>query len=266
MFKRANLVYRYDGSFDGFLSCVFESFRARELPVSIETEEAAQETLFPVKYIETAPNLALRVQRSFAAKISREAESLVKKVFLSCAPEKELLLLRFLDLGYQVGGKATKLTTHPDVCAVQKIEQQVSREAYFSLEFLRFSQFGDFLAAQITPKNFVLPFMVHHFCDRFPDENFIIYDKAHKAAFLHRSDGGTQFLYDTEITFPAPDEEEANYRRLWKHFYETITVEARRNAKLRRSNMPMRYWPNMTEFQKPEAALEAPTGPELLPR
>lgn len=254
MLERANIVYRYDGSFEGFLCCVFESFRTRELPAAIECEDTAQETLFRVKHIKTDVKQAQRVRASFAQKISKEAEDLIKKVFVSCAGEKELQILQFLNLGYKTGEKTTKFTTHPAVSPMLRTAQQVGNEAHYSLEFLRFSQFGDFLAAQITPKNSILPYITYHFCDRFPDENFIIYDKNHRVAFLHKETGETEFLFDTEITFPTPDEEEANYRRLWKHFYKTITVEARRNAKLRRSKMPMRYWGNLTEFQDEPAA------------
>lgn len=265
MLKRANIVYRYDGSYDGLLSCVFESFRAKEIPAAIEPADTAQETLFSVKEIHTDSSLARRVQRSFAVKISQEAEDLVKKAFVSCLTEKELLILRFLVLGYREGAKTVKLTTHPDVAAMYKIAQQVGNEAHYSLEFLRFSQYGDFLAAQITPKNSILPYIIYHFCDRFPDENFIIYDKTHKTAFLHKDTGKTEFLFDTVITFPAPDEEEVHYRKLWKHFYETITIEARRNARLRRSNMPMRYWGNMTEFQEEAPVIKSPEKPASLP-
>lgn len=247
---RTDLVYRYDGTYDGFLCCVFESFYAKEFPCAIERYDTAQETLFPKKEIDTDEARAKRVAASIPQKISKEAESLVKRAFLCALEEKELKMLAFLRLGYRVGGKVTKLTTDDRVDVLVKAVQYLGNEAHYSLEFLRFSQYDAFLAAQITPKNNVLPLMVHHFCDRFPDENFIIYDKAHKTAFFHQSDGKTGFLYETDIQFPDPDAEEENYRRLWRHFYQTIAVEGRINAKLRRTNMPMRYWPNMTEFQE----------------
>ena len=60
----------------------------------------------------------------------------------------------------------------------------------------------------------------------------------------------------------APSAAEAQYRRLWKRFYDTIEIEARRNPKLRMSKMPKRYWDTMTEFQD-EACFLA--GTEQLP-
>ena len=43
------VAYRYDGSFDGFLCCVFESYIRREVPVQILPEEEAQVSLYPEK-------------------------------------------------------------------------------------------------------------------------------------------------------------------------------------------------------------------------
>ena len=45
----ADVVYLYDGSFEGFLCCVFESFAQHELPFAIWTPERETATLYPVK-------------------------------------------------------------------------------------------------------------------------------------------------------------------------------------------------------------------------
>ena len=50
---RVNLAYQYDGSFEGFLSCVFESFEKQEIPSAIFAEEPEQLSLCPVRFIET---------------------------------------------------------------------------------------------------------------------------------------------------------------------------------------------------------------------
>ena len=39
-------AYRYDGSFQGFLCCVFESFARHELPAAIHPPEEGQTSLF----------------------------------------------------------------------------------------------------------------------------------------------------------------------------------------------------------------------------
>lgn len=249
MFDRANIVYRYDGTFDGFLCCVFEAFREKEEPEAIEPEDAAQETIFPVKYIETITEYADRVNASIPRKISHEAKDWIQCAFLSCEENKELKILRFMEKGYKIGSKVTNQMADEDVYNMYKIIRFYGNEAHLSLEFLRFSQYGDFLAAVITPKNNVIPRIASRFCDRLPSENFIIYDKNRKSAFMHKSDGETTFMENTEITFPEADEDEEKYRSLWRLLYKTVENESRRNHQNRRNHMPMRYWPNMTEFQ-----------------
>ena len=59
-----------------------------------------------------------------------------------------------------------------------------------------------------------------------------------------------EFFYADAVDLPEPSEEEARYQALWRKFYDTIAVEGRVNPKLRRGMMPMRYWKNMTEFQR----------------
>lgn len=249
MSVRSNLVYRYDGTFPGFLCCVAECFQDKRLPQGIQRLDEPQETLFPIKAIDTVPELADRVERSIPQKISPEAYHMVRSAFLTCMEEKELKITRFLLLGYKYGAKVTKLSANEDVHAMNKALLYLKNEAHYHVEFLRFSDLGEFLAAEITPNNNVLPIIAPHFCDRFSGENLMIYDKTHKLGFLYRNSGHREFFQADSIELPPPDEEEEKYRALWKRFYQAIAIEGRRNPKLRRNNMPIRYWPNMTEFQ-----------------
>ena len=50
----ADVVYLYDGSFEGFLCCVYESFAQHELPFAGWTPQRETATLYPVKDISTA--------------------------------------------------------------------------------------------------------------------------------------------------------------------------------------------------------------------
>ena len=54
MSDRTTVMYYYDGTYNGFLSCVFESFAEKETPAAIlPVDEADQTCLFGAKYIET---------------------------------------------------------------------------------------------------------------------------------------------------------------------------------------------------------------------
>jgi len=245
---RTDIAYLYDGSFAGLLCCIYESYYQKEMPFAIFDYSQEQETLFSVKEIETDDTVAGRVEDSIKQKISPEALKLVRLCYLSQDIGRELIILSFLRTGYKVGSSITDMLAHDAVYPIIKISQGVQREGHFYKEFLRFSEYNGALVAIIEPKNFVLPITAPHFCDRFPSEQFLIYDKSHKYAFFYQN--GESKLFPLEhLELPETSTEEEKYRALWKRFYDTIAIEGRINPKLRMGNMPKRYWKHMTEFQ-----------------
>ncbi|MCL1849668.1 MAG: TIGR03915 family putative DNA repair protein [Clostridiales bacterium] len=243
------VIYHYDGSLPGFFCCVYESVYRRELPSAIIPWKDAQPTLMQTKEIVTDHDKARRVRRSIPDKIGEDALDLIETVFLSCLDQKELRCLRFLLLGYREGRKTLHMLSHSDVAPLLNAERHLLREAHLLKGFIRFSDYGGVLAANITPKNFILPFIAHHFCARYAEEDFVIYDKNHKAGLIYENHKRS-VVYLEEMPFPPADEAEERYRALWKNFYHTIAIEARENPKCRMTLMPKRYWENMTEMEE----------------
>lgn len=251
MSYRANVVYYYDGSYNGLMTCIFESFRNKEVPIAIEVYDQDQTTLFRTKEIYTDPEKAERVKKSIREKISLEAKELVEEAFLTDLFEKELHILYFLRLGYKVGRKVTEMLDNEDVNILKKAVQTMAREAHLLLGFIRFSDYGGVLMAQISPKNNVLPLIASHFMNRFSGEDFMIYDKTHKMALIYR-DGVSSFVEVEGITPPPVSPDEVRYRELWRKFFNTIGIEGRRNSDCQRNLLPLRYRDNMTEFTQDE--------------
>lgn len=251
MFERTDVAYCYDGSFAGFLCCVFESFARREMPARIRAEEERMQLSFcPDRMIETDPEKAERVWRSIPLKISQETAKMTKLGFLTCMEEKELFLLRFLRLGYRLGEKVTRMLTDDTVCALNRAILYLQNESHYMKEFLRFSDYGSCLVAEIEPNNFVLPMIRQHYCDRFSGEHFLIYDRCHKLALVYRP-FESRIIPLESLQLPGPDHTEQRNRDLWERYYETAAVEGRENLKGRMTHMPKRYWNCMTEFQNP---------------
>lgn len=263
MSDRSNLVYRYDGTYQGFLCCVAQCFFDKKLPQAVQLLDEPQGTLFGIQVVEPDPALARRVESSIETRISPAALDMVRRGFLTCMDEKELRLIRFILLGYRHGAKALNMSVNEDVYAIDKALLYLKNEAHYHVEFLRFADCGGFLAAMITPNNRVLPLIVGHFAARLNTENFMIFDKVHGMGYVYRSgaDSG-EFFYADSIDLPEPSEDEARYQALWRKFYNTIAVEGRINPSLRRNHMPMRYWPNMTELRGTPAG-DPRDGPKL---
>ncbi|ODA39247.1 TIGR03915 family putative DNA repair protein [Desulfosporosinus sp. BG] len=244
---RTDLIYAYDGSFEGLLCCVFESYAQKEIPSVIRPPGVQQSLFDTAKWIESDEHKAHRVFNSIPARISSQAQELVKLGFLTCVLHKELLIYQFLRLGFKYGSQVMTMLTDDRVCALQKAVHHLTSESHKFKGFVRFSVYGEALVAVIEPKNFVLPLLSPHFCDRFRNEAFMIYDKTHSMALVYRSQKAELISVD-ELTLPEVDATEVEYRRLWKQFYTTVAIEGRNNPRCRMTLMPKRYWGQMTEL------------------
>lgn len=269
---RSNVAYRYDGSYEGMLCCIFESFAQKERPVSIQPEGAGQLTLYPPRTVETELPKARRVEAGLRRKASDQAYSLVELGYYSCHAEKELLALEFTRLAMRHGRRAVSMLADDTVHELTRAVQKLTNEAHQFKQFVRFS-IGDngAMTAVIEPKNFILPLIAPHFCDRYPYESFLIYDESHGAALVSVQ-GRHEIVPVDGYEQPKAGEEERKFRALWKLFYDTIAIEGRENPKCRMTHMQKRYWKHMTELNgegleaqrwasKERGRLREPTGP-----
>lgn len=239
------IVYRYDGSFNGLLCCVFESYTRRETPADIRCDE--EPMLYPPYEVPTDAEHAQRVYTSLS-RISKEVQDTVYLCFLSCAQEKELLIYNYIGLCYKHGNKVLGMLTDDTVHAIHKAVRFVLNESHLIVEFLRFAEREGNLVSTVAPKNFVLPLLSEHFCDRFPEENFLIYDKTHGMALVYHP-YKAQIIPVENLLLPPQDTAEREYSKLWKQYYKAIAIESRYNPKCRMNHMPKRYWAYMTEFE-----------------
>ena len=258
------MIYYYDGSFEGFLCCIFESYANQEILTAICREEDAMPTLFATRSIVTDRDHANRVFRKIV-KCSHYAAELLHKGFLTCLPEKELHLYRLVVKLLKEGPGFLRNFSDETLYPVMTAVRHLNGEAHLLKGFIRFSELGGVLGSEIEPKNRVLPILRSHFCARYREETFFIYDRTHKEVLFYAA--GKAVIQPLEFFQMAPpDETEASYRILWKRFYDTIAIKERYNPKCRRTNMPKRYWNTMTEFQdesyfKPQSSPAAVPGP-----
>ena len=242
-----DVIYCYDGSFDGFLSCVFDSYAHREPPAGFSSGEEALYTLFDSRQVSTDPGHAARVLRKVAA-LSPEAAVLLRRGFLTCLPDRELHLFRLIAKLLEEGPGFLRDRSDDVLYPVLRAVQHLNGEAHLLKGFVRFSDLGGVLGGEIQPKNRVLPLLAGHFGARLQGERFFLYDRTHKEALFHVP-GQWAIRPLADFQMAPPDEAEAHYRQLWKRVYDTIAIRERENPRLRMSNMPKRYWATMTEFQ-----------------
>lgn len=239
-------AYHYDGSFPGFLCCIFESFSRHEIPSAVCPPQEAQMTLFGVRQIDTDPDRAQRVVHGLE-RLGPVVRDRITTGFLCTDPGKDLKLLRFARLCFDQGPRAAQMLGDADAAAAFAIERAVNCEAHRYIEFIRFEDRDGMLGTVIHPKHQVLPLLRGHFCSRLPDEDFLIFDATHGTALL-RQNRQVQYLAMDHYT-PCTDSEELNWQRLWKGFFRALTIEERRNERAQMGHVFKRFWPDMCEMK-----------------
>lgn len=129
----------------------------------------------------------------------------------------------------------------------------VSTEVGHQRQFLRFQELdGGMLYSRIGPKNDVLVFLMPHFVDRLPIENFVIYDEKRNLFGIHPAKRQWYLLHGQKTDRPRElcySETEGQYQELFRQFCHSISIEDRRNRKLQMGMLPLRFREYMVEFQ-----------------
>ena len=240
--------YLYDGTFEGFLSCIYAHYY-EEKASGIYFEENYQPNVFSgFRKIGSDEDNAFKVYDAIEKKISGADIGRVYHVFLSNDPDKENKLLKYIVLGFKAGSKVRFLHGDRTVFDVQALEHKVTREVERLSGLIRFTALrGGVLYSPIERDHDVCELLAPHFCDRLKNDPFIIHDKKRSKALI--ASGGD--FYISEFTFqtlPEFDGDEKVYRGLWKKYFETIAIRERTNPRCQKNLMPVRYWKNLTEM------------------
>lgn len=241
------MVYLHDGTFDGFLTCIYRYYYEDKADEIYSRESYRVDLLNEIKYIETDNDKALKVYNSITSKFSEEFYWNVFNTFLSDNYYKDCYLLKFLIMAFKIGKNIDRVFTHEHAYYVKKLSRRVSMEKHRFLGILRFMDTGKFLFSKMSPDNDILILIAEHFVDRFSNEHFVIYDeKRHKAII---SAQGKWYISDIRIPETMPiSKEEKQFQDLWKGYFEVIGIEGRKNSKLQQAFVPLKYRDNILEF------------------
>lgn len=145
------VVYEYDGSFDGLLCCIYESYTQKELPAAFFRTGELEPCLYEIRAVTTDAAHARRVYEGFR-RFSPEVGPFLRRAYWTCLPEKELAIYHFAAKLYREGKpllqRLSDETYHPLLRAVRQLNGEL--EQYRG--FVRFSDIGGVLAAEIDRK------------------------------------------------------------------------------------------------------------------
>lgn len=249
--------YLYDGTFEGFLTCVYAHYYEEKASGIYQKESYQASLLYGCRSIETEEKKATKVYEAIERKISREDLRRIYRAFLSSDGEKENKLLSYILLGFKKGPDVSQLHSDSVVFAVQQCENKVSVETHRIKGLARFSALKrntaaggekEILYCCFEPDHDILELIAGHFADRLKNEPFIIHDKTrNKAVFAQ--DGSWYISNFTGKDLPKYGVGEREYQDLWKKYFETIAIQERINPSCQKRFMPVRYWKNLTELR-----------------
>ncbi|MCM1174150.1 MAG: TIGR03915 family putative DNA repair protein [Blautia sp.] len=151
------------------------------------------------------------------------------------------------------GKRVLENSLNPYVDAVFRLSRRTSNEIHHLMEFIRFQELEQgILYAKTGPRCNIVSFLMPHFADRLPLENFIIYDEKRDLYGVHPKGKPWYLVSGTEL----PPEElrmsgrEAQYQELFTMFCRTAAIRERRNLKLQQQMLPLRFQEYMAEFDK----------------
>ena len=119
----------YDGSFEGWLTAVFEVYEYKFANACIRTQQHAQPNAFGKTHqVHTNNTKAERVWKGLKQKISSRASGMVYQAFLSELPTIEDALLRYVQYIFRSKTIVESDYSNQDVLMVQQTSRKVHRK------------------------------------------------------------------------------------------------------------------------------------------
>ncbi len=259
-------IYVCEDSLTGIFSGIYEVWKRKMTAeeAGLEVGDSFERRLF-CEYIfcKAEERKALAVIRMIQKNLGADVYEKISYALLSADRRKADMVFRAMLEAKKLSRK-DRLMEHlgnEAVRAVFGMYRQVANEAHHYKGFVRFRELKNkTLFAKIEPKHAVLPCIAEHFADRFPQENWIIYDKTHEVFLIHEK--GKRYYFLQQYMCMKGDsgsaqkiaggfsEEEMDYETLWKGFVQSISVAERENRALQNQNLPLRFRTNLVEFSK----------------
>ncbi|TDG37459.1 DNA metabolism protein [Pedobacter changchengzhani] len=252
------MIYTFDASLSGLLTAVFECFERKQNYITLIEQRLYQPSAFDESLqIITDQEKADRVWKGLKEKINKNWLRTFYCTYLSEIPEAYQHLLDFAIYIFQNKKGAENNYGNAHIIALSKFAKSVEREKHRMEAFIRFQKTLDgIFYATIDPDFNVLPLISNHFKNRYADQQWIIYDTKRKYGLHYNLNTVEEITINfseqannEKLSEIIMDEKEALYAILWKAYFKSANIEARKNTKLHIQHVPKRYWKYLTEKQ-----------------
>lgn len=255
MNKCPSLILQCEDSLEGTLTAIYDAFvEKNKMPdfkdgdISIVIGEHQNLFLFAnTKEVKTDLDKAQKTLFSIQRKISYLAYKRVLSALCHYDMDRGDTVLGFLLKGFSMGAKVVDALADPYVMRVMELSRKVDNESHMFCGLVRFHDAGKFLYSEIEPKCNVLPQIMEHFEDRYPNEHYVIYDKKKQVALVHPAFCQSFFVYGEEWNIDISQYVD-RFEELWKEYFAHIEIKERHNPKCQNNLLPKWYRKHMVEF------------------
>ena len=241
-------IFRCEDSTDGIFTGVYDAWASRlgHGNVALQTGTDVNYELF-ARYVDVPVDheKAFKVARTIREKMVEEDYEALYQATLSKENDKADAIYRMIVLGLSGNyrGPVIQNLGNPHVCKVFELSRSVGNEAHHYLGFIRFKELQNkILSSVIEPENFA---------NRFPNENFLLFDKTNQMLMVHEI-GKEWVVVSGEVNDPEDlyraSERELEFQKLWKGFCNSIGIKERQNQQLQRKLVPLKRRKYMLEF------------------
>lgn len=241
------MILLYDGTFEGFLSLVYEVYYEK-LHVNAIVKKLPETLLFE-RFHEVFSDeaKARKVLDAIIKHFTKEQQRTLFNIFLCDTREHEMALLEYIRIGFK-NQKELRNINNPNLFFIQTLEKELLSLVHKMYGFTRFEELEDgTLYAKIETKFNIVPFLGDHFCKRLGNIPFIIHDVKRSLAFV-KNDEIREIRSIAAFDAPTVSNEEEHFKALWKSFFKAAAVQERFNPKLQKSWVPLLYRTYMYEF------------------
>lgn len=278
------MLIRYEATFEGLLTAAAVCLRSGCEP-ELMVPDLGQLTLLLCTDVAAEAGIRALFRRHLAHVLGSEAGTAVfdnvYAAFLSDDEGIGLPIYRYLAAALRAGSDPSGNLLDRDVARVVSTARRVRGQAHAYLGLIRFRQISpDLYLSDFTPDYHILPLILPHFCERLPDQPFVIRDLRRDLAALHvpgkpvrifvlappdgladESASPQPLRLDEAAIQPAlpllaaatvpmalaADTAADSFDQLWRRYLTRLSIPERRNLKLQKANMPKKYWKYLTE-------------------
>ncbi|WP_221392375.1 TIGR03915 family putative DNA repair protein [Dyadobacter sp. NIV53] len=253
-------IYVFDGALEGLLTAIFDSYERKAMQVNVVSSDRYLPDVFQESHLViSSDNKANRVWKGLRKKLDTDWMKKFYNSFLSEQPDLFQDLFDFARYIFDNPAGAETNFGNNCVLSVSQMERKVHREKHRMEAFIRFQQTADgIFYAHIEPDYNVLPLISDHFRKRYADQKWIIFDLKRKYGLFFDLEKVEEITFDFTAemssnlnTLPAQvlDPKEELYSLLWKDYFRSTNIPARKNMKLHIQHVPKRYWKYLSEKQ-----------------